>query len=367
MNKKDRRQRNNLKRKRKLLFIHPTQFGYHTSSYEYCLYLREVYDITFLCNNYKYKKIYLENVKVRYPLKFYNKYLNIIHFFVFIAWHIFFFQGTIFVFYFRQAAILKRAFFYKKMILDVRSLAVTGDEEFRIRFNKQVAITAALYDYVTVVSEGIRGKIGVNRKKSSILPLGADPISMVKKSYDTLSLLYIGTLSGRDIYKTIEGISIFTRLYPNISLKYDIVGEGFQNESGRLKKMVNGLGLNEIVFIHGHLLHTEIKHFFDNCNFGVSFIPITDYYQFQPALKTFEYLMSGLFTIATSTKSNMEVISEVNGVLIRDTAESFAEALVYCYNKLSKLDDESIRNSIIKYQWSNIVHQYLTPVLTRFQ
>ena len=35
--------------KSKIVIINKTQFGYHTDYYKYCEYLKDDYDITFLC------------------------------------------------------------------------------------------------------------------------------------------------------------------------------------------------------------------------------------------------------------------------------------------------------------------------------
>lgn len=40
------------------------------------------------------------------------------------------------------------------------------------------------------------------------------------------------------------------------------------------------------------------------------YVPITDYYEYQPPTKTFEYVLSGLLCLATATSSNKEVITE---------------------------------------------------------
>ena len=74
--------------------------------------------------------------------------------------------------------------------------------------------------------------------------------------------------------------------------------------------------LENVCTTHGRIDYYKLKPFFDKCNVGVSYIPIRDYYQYQPPTKTFEYGLSGLVTIATETKSNQEVINNCNGILI---------------------------------------------------
>lgn len=348
----------------KVLFIHPTQFGYHTNAYKYCYYLRDKFDITFVCNDTGQEKITLKGINVIYAPNIEIRSISIIFFILTALFQVSIHKGKIFVFYFKWAAIIKKIFFRKKMILDIRSLAVVGTEKSRKKFDAKLIRTTKIFDCITIISEGLRKKIGVKKNKSIILPLGADHISINKKRYDELKLLYIGTLNNRDIHKTIEGLKIFRDLYPKKPITYDIIGSGFGSEVEELKSLVNYYGLEESIFIHGNIPHVKLKPYFDNCNIGVSFIPLKDYYQYQPPTKTFEYILSGLFTIATSTKSNKEVIKNINGILIKDSALSFANSLHFCYENRKIMDSSLIRQSLINYRWINIIKTRLIPLLS---
>ena len=52
--------------KKKLLFINPGQFGYQAGYYYYCKYLKDDFDITFICRDRELKKVTLDGVKVIY-------------------------------------------------------------------------------------------------------------------------------------------------------------------------------------------------------------------------------------------------------------------------------------------------------------
>src|SRR5690606_2773135 len=171
------------------------------------------------------------------------------------------------------------------------------------------------------------------------------------------------TLNGRNIDQTILGLSNFMKKHPNMKISYDIIGDG--NELTQLTQLINDLELASIVKLHGRIPHIKLKPFFDNSNIGVSYIPITEYYEFQPPTKTFEYIMSGLPCIATRTNENKHLITHENGVLCNDTPESFANALETIDERSALYNSDRIRESLKEYSWKNIVDNKLKPLLNK--
>lgn len=250
------------------------------------------------------------------------------------------------------------------MILDIRTLSVDRDLLKRKIFNEKIRKAIDYFDIVTVISKGVLEQLDIKKKKDiRILPLGADPISTERKNFDNIKLLYVGTLSGRDINKTIEGLADFLKKYPYVDLHYDIVGDGANGEVDEYRKLVRNLKLEKYVSLHGRLPYDKLKPFFDTCNIGVSFVPITDYFNDQPPTKTFEYILSGLYTIATRTKANTQIITSENGILITDSAIDFSSALEYVLKIKSTIKEDCIRCSLENYTWKNIVLTTLNPAL----
>lgn len=349
--------------KKKLLIINKSQFGTLTDSYKWCENLRADYDITFICFDTGNPKVCLDGVNVKYVSYNGNYTLRGIKFILFSIINILLFSGKIVVVYFEQCKYLKQIIPFKKMLLDIRTLSISRSEGKRKLYNDQIISTCKCFDVVSVISEGVKQKINIRNKPVFVLPLGADVISAVPKNYDRLRLLYVGTLTGRDIDKTIIGLSYFIKKYSNFDISYDIVGDGYKNELFELKQLVASLELEHIVKFHGTIAHHELSSFFDLCNIGVSFVPITEYYEHQPPTKTFEYIFSGLFTIATSTLSNVSLINRENGIIINDTPESFCEALCFIRAHKSEFNEEYIRTSLLEYSWKNIVENNLKPIL----
>ena len=350
--------------KKKLLLIDKHQFGYLTDSYKWCQYLKEEYDITLICFDIQAKKIPTDDIDVKYVNSRMPKILRGIIYVLYTLFHIAFFKGKIMVVYFEGCSIYKKFFPKKKMLLDIRTLSISRDSNRRNNFNQILKETCLKYDVITAISEGVKNALSLPQEKViSILPLGADCISDEKKDYSTPHLLYVGTFNGRDIHKTVYGVIEYLKQNPTSQLTYDIIGDGANNELEYLQSICKERGVEDRIKLHGRKTYTELKAFFDTCNVGVSFVPMTDYYEYQPPTKTFEYVMSGLYTIATATAANKELINSTNGILIDDSTEDFTLALTQIANSVRDIKETDIRESLSKYQWSNIINKQLIPIL----
>lgn len=348
----------------KILIISRGQFGYHTDVYKWCEYLRDEYEVELITFDGR-AKVAMDGVKVHYVSNAGNRIFRGIRYVLTCLWHILLFKGIIFVCYFKECRILKWCFPRKKMYLDIRTLNVNTNKKIREKEDALIKKATQLYDFVTIISEGTRDKIDIPKEKSAILPLGADVVSTSEKSYDTIRMMYVGTLFNRDIHKTVQGLNLALKKSNFLKIHYDIIGNSPGNEFEDLKQLVKEYNLEEFVTLHGYIQHSQLKDFFDNCNVGVSFVPMTEYYEFQPATKSFEYILSGLYTIATNTYCNKEIIVEENGILINDTAEAFANSIEKIAQNASNLNSVKIRNTLLEYKWENLVNKYLKTVLKK--
>ena len=349
-----------------LLIINRFQFGYHTDYYKYCQYLKDEYCITFLCFDSGRPKLEMQNVNIRYvPLAGFN-FLRGLRYFLTAYITIMKFNGVVFVNYFEYCYLLKKLIPHKKMILDIRTLSINKNENIRNKNDYNIGKATKYFDYTTIISEGLRQKLNIDNNKSAILPLGADVISSSSKDFtNDIRLLYVGTLNGRNIAHTITGLSLFLEYSPlNLNITYNIVGEG--DEFHYLQQLIKNLNLEQVVKLHGRIPHFEITPFFDKCNIGISYVPMTSFYEYQPVTKTFEYILSGMPCIATNTYENKLIVSSLNGVLCDDNPESFSQALLDMHKRLKKFRSETIRNTLIDCTWENIVKNIFKPILFNF-
>ena len=344
-----------------LFIVCKDQFGYHTDIYKWCEYLRPYYNVEVL-SFYNKPKIELDGIKVHYVQWKGTRIVRGTRFLIKALRLLCMFKGLIIVCYFNECYYLKKILFWKKLILDIRTLDISKEKERRVKEDKHIIRAANVYDFVTIISNGIRNKIHIPEDKSFILPLGADIVPTTKKTYKKLKLLYVGILYNRNIDLTIKGLFLFKQKNPQIEISYDIIGFG-DEDLLKCKRLVEHYSLADIVTFHGYVPHSELRYFYDRSNIGISFIPITDYYEYQPATKTFEYVLSGLYTIATNTYSNREVISSENGILIQDNERAFANALEQFLLIRENLDSSKIQKSLMHYSWKNIVEGTLLKIL----
>ena len=118
---------------------------------------------------------------------------------------------------------------------------------------------------------------------------------------------------------------------------------------------ISKFGMKKNVDLEGYVQHNALRPYFEKANVGVTYIPITPYFEYQPATKTFEYLMAGMPVIATGTFENKQIVNKQNGVIIADDPLSFANSIELLYDRIGDFDDSLIRESVIEYKWETIV------------
>ena len=353
--------------KARLLLISQDQLGYLTDSFQYCTYLRDHFQITYVGWEFNLPRIPLAHVesihisreggKLRRYRVFLRQVMQIVG------------QSPaeiVLVEYFPLCALLpllggKRA----GMVLDIRTGYVRNSTLMRVAANGLMTLETLFFKHVMVISDSLRRFLWISRKKARIIPLGADECACPPKEFSSLRLFYVGSLDYRHIDETVKGLGLFMRRHPGAPVKsYDIVGFGSQEEEERLRQAIRAVPAGPQIVFHGRIPNRELTPFLERCNVGVAFIPGEKHYQCQPATKVFEYLLAGMVVIATHTYENARVINETNGVLTNDSAEGFCHGLEKLLERLKIFDSGQIRSDIGGYTWNRIVAENLLPFLT---
>ncbi len=340
----------------KLLIIDPTQFGYQNTTYYYCKSLKEDYSIVYLCWEFKLPKIDMHGVRVVYVNRNGNFLIRGIRILRYAFWELSNRPVVVFIKYFKIISlVLKLCRPSQCFVLDIRSGSIAHQPIKRIISDAWLKLETRFFKHITVISKGLAQKLKIAHK-AHILPLGADIISSKTKVFDELNLLYVGTLFNRDIGITIKGFKkYYGEFNSQIPISYTIIGGGPNNEEEALRDLVARYHLTNAVTITGLIPHNQLKVYFDLANIGVSYIPLTDYYDVQPPTKTFEYILSGMPVIATHTTENRKIINPENGILVGDTAENFNNGLKIINEKRKLFDSRKIRDSGMDFTWENIV------------
>jgi len=354
--------------KKKLLFVSPEQFGYLSDHYYYCKYLKNHFEIDFLCFDKGLPKINEDGVNIIY-LNYHQNKLQRLLYFIFYAIRITRknIYDILLTDYFKMVFIIGLWGKAKLKIIDIKTGSLSDNIIFRWLFNNIILFSSLFFHKTTVLSENLSRRLMLAKKSTVVVPLGADVLDEKDKQYNKMRLIYIGTLHKRHIEKTIDGFFRFYKMYTGrVSMRYDIIGfSHIKDDEHRIKYTISKNNLNDIVIFHGRKNHQKLKEYIQNATIGVCFVPQTPYYDVQPSTKIFEYALSGLITIATNTTENRRFITDMNGVICEDNADSFCDAMEKVYANLDEYKDRKIRESLNEYNWENIVKNILLPILEK--
>lgn len=344
----------------RLIIVSPRQYGYQTDYLKYATYLPKYFNVVFLCLDQGERRIENDKITLKYT-SVKNKLIGNLLFFIRSYIYLLTHSGIVMIANFKGCRYLKKFMPWRKMIVNIRTVSVNKDIQMAIKYNNLIKKDAIPYDRIIMISNGGAKQLNLPKNKVSIVSLGADVISYTEKNFDTLKFLYVGTLNNRDIIKTVKGFHKYLIYSGDMTSTYDIVGDG--EEFDIIDRYIKEQNLYTRVILHGRKPYDCLKPFFDSCNVGVSFVPITEMYDYQPPTKTFEYINSGLFCLATNTKANSEVISHNNGMLFQDTIEDFFNAIVELYKIRLTISSQQIRETGKPYLWKNVIEKQLLPVL----
>ena len=350
--------------KKKLIIINQQQFGYNNATYYYCKYLKDDFATVYICWDEGLPKIGMQGVRVVYVSRKGDILIRTIRFLRTALEQINDRRAIVFIKYFKGVSLVLRLLRPRhSFVLDIRTGSVNKKPLVRKLQDMRLKFENMFFRHVTVISQSLAEKLGIN-SKAHILQLGADVISSKDKTFNHLHLLYVGSLFNRNMDRTIHGFKKFYDEFKDkIPISYTIVGDGPNNEVQYLQNITSRYKISEIVENTGPIPHDELGPYFDGCNIGVSYVPLTEYYDCQPVTKTFEYLLSGMPVIATNTSENRRVLTPQSGILVGDTADDFYSGMKAIFENRDLFDSAKIRNNAREYNWANIVQNNLKVFL----
>lgn len=340
----------------KLLIVDQKQFGYHNSTYYMVKYLQNRYNITYFGWNNSLPNLEAGNSKVIHLTKSGILPLRFLTFLKCLILEIKTFSPDIlFLNYFHGVFLLRILFPRKLMMLDIRTGSVKKTFLQRLFSDSMLRFDAIFFKNITIISESLAKRLNIHQSRYFVLPLGAEIISSMAKQFDSIDLLYVGTMNNRRIEDTINGFLLFRQKFPGARASYHIIGGGKAKYMSIVQKSIQDGKNSDLIYYHGIVPHDQLKSYFDQCNVGVSYIPKNKYFDCQPPTKTIEFLMSGMVVIGTSTYENCQLLSEKNSVLINDDALSFAGGLEKLYLNRKNFFSDDIRSEALIHKWENII------------
>lgn len=350
--------------KKKLLIVAPYQFGELSDCYYWAKYAAmEGWEVTYLGYRYHQREIKERSYPGVHVVGVMHSDNRLIHGLKFIGAIIkeilLHNHKNAIVCRFPKCEILPKIFPNRNIILDVRTLSVSPNKDSREKEDNELRRIMKIFKTTSVISEGVGYKLGDG---CPILPLGAEPLSMTAKEFNALRLFYIGTFNNRNLSQFIEGLAMYQKQSGDKTVTFDVVGGGSPEEENRIKDTIVATGVTGVK-LHGYLTHEEAQPFFDKCNVGVCYVPVTDYYQHQPPTKLYEYLLSGMASIATNTQSNLDVMNPSNGVVVEDNAASVCNGLSTIRKNMERFSSQSIVKNSQDYHWEKIVRNNLLKLM----
>lgn len=350
---------------KKILIISPGQLGSHIGTLQYCEILSLNYKITYLGIS-EDKNYYFSNKVEAIHIKPKKSSLGrkLALFKAMIELNSVVRYDICMINYFIGCS-LSNWFFHNTIFVDVRTSFIFKEKYKRFLFNAILTLEINFFKNITVISKGLKKYLNLPRR-SFVVPLGCPSFKKLSKSYNDFNILYIGTLNNRNITNTIIGFSNFYKKlnYPR-NVIYNIIGYGNINELAELKRCIILTKLEKVIKFHGELRGSDLQSFYNISTVGFSYIPINNFFNFQPPTKTFEYLSNGLITIATNTFENAQLINNTNGILINDGILDIEEGLKLIYEKRQSFKTINIQSGMHEYIWTNIVNNILIPYINK--
>ena len=351
--------------KKKIVILASAQFGYSTTTYKYCEYARQDFDITYVGWDYKLPKVELSKIKIKYVSR--NSNLLKRNFALLKAFYKEISLGYDLVLstYVRGISLVKLLKPKVNFLLYIDTFGVMPNASKRYVYDFMLKFEASFFKNVAVINRGLAKRL--KRKEYEILPLGGAVFNTSHKFFNSLKLLYVGTFDNRNMIDCVKGFHKYLEKtgYKNNSIKFEIIGDGPNNELEELKAYVESYRLSHYISILGYIPQKDLKPYFENANIGVSYVPILPYYEYQTPTKTFEYLISGLPVIATATFENKKIIRPWSGVIVKDNPNSFCEGIIKLQEKKKEFCSERIIKAYSNNTWENAVKNHFIPLVKK--
>jgi glycosyltransferase involved in cell wall biosynthesis len=260
-------------------------------------------------------------------------------------------------------------------ILEIQSPPLHGG--LRATFSKyRTRLDALAFHHTLVHSQAVlEDYFGHGRRNVSELPIGVDfehfrpgqapelRASLGYQPHHTI-FLYSGVISPkRTLHKLIEAFEIAHHQLPD--LRFMFLGEG--SDVPHLQQLTHEKGLAEYITFLGYIPYQKMPEYMRVADIGLAYVPVVSWFNKAPVLKTMESIAAGLPTIATATQGNHAYIQHGhNGFLVEDNPNALAQAMIQlAQDKALQEQFRRGRQDILKYNWPDIVDNFLYPTYLR--
>ncbi len=346
------------------LLVTRDQFGYHVDPCAYARELTRHAAVTYFCWDYGRPRVEVPGVRVIYSSREGNVVERNLRFLRELMKLVGKFDRSL-LFYFPGVSLVHLRAGQDRLVCDVRTGNVGASDLRRYVFDKLLRLELLTFRHRSFISEGLGRRFGF--RYFNVLPLGATLTRTHTRDYASFHLLYVGTFSSRRLEEALRGFGQFrAEVGDEFPCRFTLVGSGTAEEEQRLRDTALELNLpDDALTFAGYVRRDHLAPYFRDANVGVSYVPITPYFDHQPVTKTYEYLLAGLPVIGTATSGQHSVITPENGVLIQDDPAAFAAGLHRLYHHRHGFSGTAIQQEALRYTYRNIVDHRLVPYLLR--
>ncbi len=251
----------------------------------------------------------------------------------------------------------------RKFYIETSTPAVNKSKLKRFIIDSLLCLTLKPYKKIGCGNPSTVDKLKIKSSHVIHSRIGFPEYTFVDREFENLSLIYLGTLHNRDIWKTVKGLKIFIDKFPDIKITYDIIGGAKEPEVNLLNQSIKEASLDCFIKYHGYQPTAFVDEILKRCNIGVAFVPITEYFDKVSTTKAIEYLLAGLPVIATRTTFASGILKTDAGVMCDDSPEDFARALEEIYRNRFSYNSKQIRDLYKHYAMSYIIKNEYIPIL----
>ncbi len=265
-------------------------------------------------------------------------------------------------------AILLKSIFGVKWVCDFRTSPLGQEREIKKIVGESSVTTSFFHkfldllnkvflkraDMVIVISKEIGKELvdvyKVKPEKIYHLPLGVDLDSfnlknddLANSSDDYINLIYVGTITSyRGIDTIIKALVKVISKRSNIILK--LVGKGEEEDVKALKRLAEGLGVNDHIEWVGEIAHDEVAREIAESTIALSPLPDIESFRVSSPAKVFEYLALNKVVLASDILAHRKIIKHrENGMLIEpDDDEKWADTII------DVIENANLRHSLEK-------------------
>lgn len=265
----------------------------------------------------------------------------------------------------------KLPFVYKLLLSNRNNFAMFfhAELDFTLKgrlYNLVSRYSASLFDKIIIDTEQNIIDNRLPAKKCHVCGFGFIPRQFVNRSFDSMRLIYVGTLINRNVHQTIYGFKRFFDEYQDrVEMDYHIIGIVSGEDEILVKTALQEVGNSAPVVYHGWLEDETVDEMFGRANIGVAFNREDSCYKNFISFKLHEYILSGMVVTSTFSELRNSVVNDVNGVIHESSIDGFYNALKSIYQKLPTYDSHKIQKSDISYSLQHNIETIQVPMYNK--